>query len=43
VAVRRFVLAILHEAIVHELSDKYRIVVDVNKAWELLACAEHEN
>ena len=42
VAVRRFVLALLYDAIVHELSDKYRIVVDVNKARELLAC-EYEN
>jgi len=41
--VRRYLLSILHEAIVHELSDKQRIVVQVNKAWELLACAEYEN
>jgi hypothetical protein len=43
VAVRRFVLAMLYEAIMHELSDKYRIVVNVAKAWELLACVEYEN
>jgi len=43
VAVRRFVLALLYDAIVHELSDKYRIVVDVNKARVLLDCVEYEN
>jgi len=43
VAVRRFVLALLYDAIVHELSDKYRIVVAVSKARELLGCSEYEN
>jgi len=43
VAVRRFVLALLYEAIVRELSNKYRIVVDVKKARELLDCVEYEN
>jgi len=43
VAVRRFVLAVLHEAIVHELSDRYRIVINVGKARELLGCSEYEN
>jgi len=43
VAIRRFVLAVLHEAIVHELSDRYRIVINVGKARELLGCSEYEN
>jgi len=42
VAVRRYLLAVLNEAIVRELSNKYRIVVDVKKARELLDC-EHED
>jgi len=41
-AVRRLTLLMLHEAIVHELSDKYRIVVDVKKARVLLGC-EYED
>jgi hypothetical protein len=43
VMVRRYLLSTLYEAVVHELTDKYRIVVQVNKAWELLACVEYEN
>ena len=43
VAVRRYLLSALKEAIVYELTDKYRIVVNVNKARELLACGEYEN
>jgi hypothetical protein len=43
VAIRWFVLAMLHEAIVHELSDRYRIVINVGKARELLGCSEYEN
>jgi len=43
VTVRRYLLSVLNEAIVRELTDKYRIVVNVNKAWELLACVEYEN
>jgi hypothetical protein len=43
VAVRRYLTAALYEAIVRELSNKYRIVVEVSKAWELLACVEYEN
>jgi hypothetical protein len=42
-AVRRYLLSTLYEAVVHELTDKYRIVVLVDKAWELLACVEYEN
>ena len=42
-AVRRFVLALLYDAIVHELSDKYRIMINVGKARELLGCSEYEN
>jgi len=41
--VRRYLLSVLHEAIVHELSDKHRIAVQVNKARELLECVEYEN
>jgi hypothetical protein len=43
VTVRRYLLSTLYEATVHELTTKYRIVVQVNKAWELLACVEYEN
>jgi len=43
VMVRRYLLSTLHEAIVHELSDKHRITVQVNKARELLECVEYEN
>jgi hypothetical protein len=42
-AVRRYLLSTLSDAIVHDLSDKYRIAVQVDKAWELLACVEYEN
>jgi hypothetical protein len=41
VAVRRYVLSYLQDAIIDELSEKYRIVVLVNKAREILRC--HEN
>jgi hypothetical protein len=41
--VRRHLLAMLYEAVVHELSDNHRITVQVSKAWELLACVEYEN
>jgi hypothetical protein len=42
VAVRRYVLTYLQDAIVAELSEKYRIVVLVNKAREILRCG-YEN
>jgi len=38
VAVRQFIMEVLREAIVGELSAKYRLVVQVNKARELLGC-----
>ena len=38
VAVRHYVLSVLQDAIIGELSDKYRIVVQVNKAREILRC-----
>jgi hypothetical protein len=43
VMVRRYLLSTLYEAVVHELTDKYRIVVNVGKARELLGCADYEN
>lgn len=42
VMVRRYVLSVLQDAIVSELSEKYRIVVQVNKAREILGCG-YEN
>ncbi len=42
-AVRWFLQSTLNEAIVHDLSTKYRIIVQVHKARELLRCAEYEN
>jgi hypothetical protein len=43
VAVRRFLLEALKDAIVHDLSNKQRIVVQVHKARELLVCEEYED
>ncbi|CAG25657.1 hypothetical protein PyrSV_gp38 [Pyrobaculum spherical virus] len=43
VTVRRYLLGALYDAIVHDLTDKYRIVVNVGKAWELLGCEEYED
>jgi hypothetical protein len=43
-AVRRYLLKILRDAVVHELVGKKKhIVVVVSKAKELLNCREHEN
>jgi hypothetical protein len=42
VTVRRYVLSVLQDAVVGELSEKYRIVVLVNKAREILRCG-YEN
>jgi hypothetical protein len=42
VAARRFLLSVLRDAIVGELSGKYRIVVLVNEARRLLGCG-HED
>ncbi len=42
-AVRWFLQSALKEAVVHDLSTKYRIVVQVHKARELLGCAEYED
>jgi hypothetical protein len=43
VMARRFLLEALNDAIVHDLSNKRRIVVLVHKARELLACEEYED
>ncbi len=43
VAVRRFVLEMLSDAIIQDLSDRHRIVVQVHKARELLGCVEYED
>jgi len=42
-AVRDYVFDKLREAVVHELSNRYRIVLDVRKARELLRCEELED
>jgi hypothetical protein len=43
VVVRQFLLEVLNDAIVQDLTDKHRIVVLVHKARELLACEEYED
>lgn len=40
VAVRGYVMTTLRDAVVYELTNKTRIVVDVKKAWDLLRCEE---